>query len=325
MESLMLEKSSKIKSGSSPSPLCALTTSLNATSPRFWNTSRDSDSPTSLGSLSLTLILTHHSFREEISPSTQPEFPLVEVITSHPMFWAVPSASPASSPVPCPCSLHVATGHQPRPLMNPPCPHRCPHPSPLNPFRSRTREATWSCLCPCGYCSAGSLSAWRSAASQTAVRSRSTAAADDLKLLLSPVCPIQQLLNEVLQAHLGVGLAGGRLLQELVNLQHLPVREGQRVTLIPTQCVFFHSTPLHFHHVTGQGCPCALNLAWSGANLGIQGSRRCSCMQDECDRLILEDPASPMPLLGCTAQPKPPLPGLGPGMRWSRGRRMVTV
>lgn len=48
-------------------------------------------------------------------------------------------------------------------------------------------------------------------------------------------------------------------------------------------------------------------------------------MQDECDRLILEDPASPMPLLGCTAQPKPPLPGLGPGMRWSRGRRMVTV
>jgi len=34
-----------------PTPLCPLTTSLSATSPRFWNTSRVGDPTTSLGSL----------------------------------------------------------------------------------------------------------------------------------------------------------------------------------------------------------------------------------------------------------------------------------
>ena len=40
-----------IQSNASPSPLCSVTTSLNATSLRFLNTSRDSDCTTSLGSL----------------------------------------------------------------------------------------------------------------------------------------------------------------------------------------------------------------------------------------------------------------------------------
>jgi len=52
IESLKLEKTAKIpKFNPSPSSLCPLTTSLSATSPCYWNTSRDSDTTTSLGSL----------------------------------------------------------------------------------------------------------------------------------------------------------------------------------------------------------------------------------------------------------------------------------
>ena len=51
-ESLRLEKTSKItKSNHQPIPMCLLTTSLRATLTLFWNTPRDGDSPTYLGSL----------------------------------------------------------------------------------------------------------------------------------------------------------------------------------------------------------------------------------------------------------------------------------
>jgi len=46
IESLRLEKTSKITNfNPSPIPPCPLTTSLSATSPQFWNTPRDGDSP----------------------------------------------------------------------------------------------------------------------------------------------------------------------------------------------------------------------------------------------------------------------------------------
>ena len=49
-----------------------------------------------------------------------------------------------------------------------------------------------------------------------------TAAADDLQLPLGPVSPLEQLLDELLQPQLGAGLPRRRLLQELVDLYHLP-------------------------------------------------------------------------------------------------------
>jgi hypothetical protein len=49
-----------------------------------------------------------------------------------------------------------------------------------------------------------------------------TAAADDLQLALGPVCTLQELLDELLQPQLGTGLPSCRLLQELVDLHHLP-------------------------------------------------------------------------------------------------------
>ena len=54
--SLRLEKTSKItKSMPNPFPPCPLPTSLSATSPQFWNTSRDGDSTTSLFQCLITL------------------------------------------------------------------------------------------------------------------------------------------------------------------------------------------------------------------------------------------------------------------------------
>ena len=76
-----------------PSPPCPLTTSLSATSPQFLNTSRDSDSTTSLGSLcQCPTTLTEKNF----VPNIQPEPPLVqlEAIPSHPL-------NPATS-----CKVH---------------------------------------------------------------------------------------------------------------------------------------------------------------------------------------------------------------------------
>ena len=68
------------------------------------------------------------------------------------------------------------------------------------------------------------------AATAKAAVGRAAAAADDLQLLLGAVCAVQQLLDELLQAHLGVGLARRRLLQELVDLGHLPAG-GRRTSL----------------------------------------------------------------------------------------------
>lgn len=57
---------------------------------------------------------------------------------------------------------------------------------------------------------------------QAGTRCAATAATDDLQLALSPVCALQELLNELLQPQLGTGLPSCRLLQELVDLHHLP-------------------------------------------------------------------------------------------------------
>lgn len=63
--------------------------------------------------------------------------------------------------------------------------------------------------------------ALETAASQASV-GRGAAAADDLQLLFGAVGSFQQLLDELLQANFGVGLARRSLLQELVDLGHLP-------------------------------------------------------------------------------------------------------
>lgn len=54
---------------------------------------------------------------------------------------------------------------------------------------------------------------------------RGPAAGDDLQLLLGAVRPVQQLLDELLQPHFGVGLARRRLLEELVDLGDLPANK----------------------------------------------------------------------------------------------------
>ena len=71
-ESLRLEKSSQITK-SNPSP--PLLTSLSATSPLFWNTSKDGD-PTSPWA---AVPLHHHSLGEEILPDIQSEPPLAQI------------------------------------------------------------------------------------------------------------------------------------------------------------------------------------------------------------------------------------------------------
>lgn len=53
-------------------------------------------------------------------------------------------------------------------------------------------------------------------------------AGDDLQLFLGTVRPVQELLDELLQPHLGVGLARRCLLEELVDLSDLPADEGRR-------------------------------------------------------------------------------------------------
>ena len=73
IEPQRLKKISKIiESNPSPPPPCPVTTCLSATSSRFWNSPRDSDSSTSLGSLCQC-----YSFREDIVPYIQHEPPTV--------------------------------------------------------------------------------------------------------------------------------------------------------------------------------------------------------------------------------------------------------
>lgn len=71
------------------------------------------------------------------------------------------------------------------------------------------------------------LGGLEAAVAQAAV-GRGRTAGDDLQLLLGAVGPVQQLLDELLQPHLGVGFARRRLLEELVDLSDLPANKPQR-------------------------------------------------------------------------------------------------
>lgn len=75
------------------------------------------------------------------------------------------------------------------------------------------------------------LGCLEAAAAQAAV-GRGTAAADDLQLLLGAVRAVQQLLDELLQPHFGVGLARCRLLEELVNLGDFPGGQKRRAAVL---------------------------------------------------------------------------------------------
>ena len=68
IESLRLKKTSKIPKSN---PLCPLPTSLSATSPGFWSTSRDGDPTTPWAAVPL-----QHCSYKEIVPNIHPETPL---------------------------------------------------------------------------------------------------------------------------------------------------------------------------------------------------------------------------------------------------------
>lgn len=68
-----------------------------------------------------------------------------------------------------------------------------------------------------------------------------TAAADDLQLSLSTVSPLKEFLNELLQPQLGAGLPRRCLLQELVDLHHLP---GPRAVSYPRASACLPTHPL---------------------------------------------------------------------------------
>ena len=76
-------------------------------------------------------------------------------------------------------------------------------------------------------------------AAQAGTGSAATAAADDLQLPLGAVSPLEELLDELLQPQLGAGLPRRRLLQELVNLHHLP---GPGAVSLP-QCLGLAAHP----------------------------------------------------------------------------------
>lgn len=65
------------------------------------------------------------------------------------------------------------------------------------------------------------LSGLKAAASQAAI-GRGATAADDLQLFFGAVRSVQQLLDELLQPHFGVGFTCRRLLEELINLGDFP-------------------------------------------------------------------------------------------------------
>ena len=81
---------------------------------------------------------------------------------------------------------------------------------------------------------------------QAGTGSAATAAADDLQLALSPVCTLQELLNELLQPQLGTGLPGCRLFQELVDLHHLLLLAAQLLFLMH-QVLLERSQQFHAH------------------------------------------------------------------------------
>lgn len=87
--------------------------------------------------------------------------------------------------------------------------------------------------------------AWAPGAGPTSVaqagtRRAATAAADDLQLALRTVGPLKELLDELLQPQLGAGLPSCRLLQELVDLHHLP---GPRAVPYPSARAWLPTQP----------------------------------------------------------------------------------
>lgn len=100
------------------------------------------------------------------------------------------------------------------------------------------------------------LGGLQAAAAQAAV-GRGAAAADDLQLLLGAVRPVQQLLDELLQTHLGVGLARRRLLEELVDLCNFPGgrkerRNGENVNERPLLSALYYGLALKIRLILGQ-------------------------------------------------------------------------
>lgn len=89
--------------------------------------------------------------------------------------------------------MDLAVCSAPAPRCNRRCKSRYPHLAPI---------ALWGL---------------EAAASQAAVRCGATAA-DDLQLFFGAVRSVQQLLNELLQSHFGIGFTRRRLLKELVDL-----------------------------------------------------------------------------------------------------------
>lgn len=95
-----------------------------------------------------------------------------------------------------------------------------------------------------GYPHLASVALWglKTAASQATIRCGATAA-DDLQLFFGTVGAVQQLLNKLLQAYLGVGFTRRRLLQELVNLGNLPEGGGeQKIYFIMTEAIYVCSS-----------------------------------------------------------------------------------
>lgn len=78
-----------------------------------------------------------------------------------------------------------------------------------------------------------SIALWalEAASSQAAIWCGATTA-DDLQLFFCTVGSVQQFLDELLQAHLGVGFTCCRLLKELVNLGDLPEGRGRTEALV---------------------------------------------------------------------------------------------
>lgn len=95
------------------------------------------------------------------------------------------------------------------------------NPGPKQPKRAAEDQRREANLAPVA------LGGLEAAVAQAAV-GRGPTAGDDLQLLLGSIGPVQQLLDELLQPHFGIGLARRRLLEELVDLGDLPANKGWR-------------------------------------------------------------------------------------------------
>lgn len=103
-----------------------------------------------------------------------------------------------------------------------------------------------------------------SSAAQAGAGCAAAATADDLQLPLGAVSPLKELLDELLQPQLGTGLPRCRLLQELVNLHHLP---GPGAVSYPSASVRLPThppeEPLSGRERRGHSWPwCPLAVTW---------------------------------------------------------------